>query len=197
MGDETFLLAGLGNPGSKYVGTRHNAGYMVVDELVRRYKFSFSTEKWEAKSTRERLWGCHICLVKPMTYMNLSGKAISRFLGFYKIPPEKLLVIHDDLDMKTGRLKLVKGGGPGGHNGIRSLIQALGTRDFYRLKIGIGRPGQGAIHHDFPVEKYVLTNFENDDLEIITNRYDPIIKGLQYFVENGAPKAMSYINSFK
>ncbi len=197
MGDNTFLIVGLGNPGSQYDGTRHNVGYMAVDELARKFNFSLGTDKWESKSTRERLWGNNICFVKPMTYMNLSGRAIAKFVGFYKLPLERIIVVHDDLDMKIGRLKLVKGGGPGGHNGIRSLIQSLGTRDFYRLKIGIGRPGQGHVHPDFPVEKYVLTQFDSDDLQIVEKRYDSIIEGLKYFIQFDAAKAMGYLNSFK
>ncbi len=197
MADDIFLVAGLGNPGSKYCGTRHNVGYMVVDEIARRHNFLLTTDKWDAKSTRERLWGCQICFVTPTTYMNLSGKAIAKFMGFYKIPPEKLLVIHDDLDMKTGRLKLVKGGGPGGHNGIRSLIQTLGSKDFFRFKIGIGRPGQGGVHSDFPIEKYVLTQFDEEDLQILEERYDPIVNGLESFYINSPSKAMNFINSFR
>ncbi len=197
MGDNTFLIAGLGNPGSQYDGTRHNIGYMVVDELASRFNFNLGIDKWESNSARQRLWGNNICFVKPMTYMNLSGRAIAKFVGFYKLPLERIVVVHDDLDMKTGRLKLVKGGGPGGHNGIRSLIQSLGTRDFYRLKIGIGRPGQGDVHPDFPVEKYVLTQFDSDGLRIIEERYDPIIEGLKCFIQFDAARAMGYLNSFK
>ncbi len=197
MGDDIFLIAGLGNPGSKYDYTRHNIGFMVIDKVAKEYNFILATEKWDAKYTRERLWGSQICFVTPMTFMNLSGKAIARFMSFYKLSLDKLIVIHDDLDMNTGRLKLVKGGGPGGHNGIRSLIQALGTKDFYRFKIGIGRPGQAGVHSDFPVDKYVLTQFENHDLQVIDARYDSIIQGLQRYVKDGPEKAMNYINSFK
>jgi peptidyl-tRNA hydrolase, PTH1 family len=197
MAENTFLMVGLGNPGSEYEKTRHNVGFMVIDELARRNNFGLGNEKWDSETVKQHLWGASLCLIKPQTFMNLSGKAIARFVNFYKLPTSQLVIIHDDLDMKVGRLKLVKGGGPGGHNGIRSTIQSLGCKDFYRLKVGIGRPGQGIVHPSFPVEKYVLTNFDSNDIKVIEDRIEKIMTGLQFFVEDGPSKAMEYLNSFK
>ncbi len=197
MSEKIFLVVGLGNPGTKYEKTRHNVGYMVVDEIARRYDFTLNMEKWDAHSAKEKLWGENICFVKPTTYMNLSGRSIAKFRNFYKIENNNILIIHDDLDMKTGRLKMVKGGGAGGHNGIRSLVGNLGTADFYRMKVGIGRPGQNSTHPDFPVEQYVLKNFEGDDKKIINERIDTIVDGLEMFFRDGVSKAMNKLNSCK
>jgi peptidyl-tRNA hydrolase, PTH1 family len=197
MSEETFIIAGLGNPGEKYINTRHNIGFMVVDELARKYNCALSVEKWEAFSARVSLFGQKVCLVKPLTYMNVSGRAVARFVDFYKTSSQRLLVVHDDLDMKLGRIKLISGGGPGGHNGIRSLIQHLGDNDFFRLKIGIGRPGQDSGHPDIPVEHYVLTQFSADDRAVISSRMDSLIQGIEYFLQDNVSKAMNLLNALK
>jgi peptidyl-tRNA hydrolase, PTH1 family len=197
MGEETFIIVGLGNPGEKYIGTRHNIGFMVVDELARRCNSVLSLEKWESFSVRVSLFGAKVCLVKPQTYMNMSGKAVARFTDFYKTPLHRLLVIHDDLDMKPGRIKLISGGGSGGHNGIRSLIQYLGSKDFFHLKIGIGRPGQGASHSDMPVEHYVLAQLSEAEQEVISGRMEILIHGIQYFLQDDFTKAMNLLNGLK
>ncbi len=197
MSTDTFLLAGLGNPGSKYDGTRHNIGFEIIDEVARRASASMSSGKWDADFAKITLWGVNIYLVKPMTFMNLSGKALARYLDFYKIPLEKFIVIHDDLDMKTGRIKLVSGGGAGGHNGIRSIIQYVGKKDFFRLKMGIGRPGNGLVHEDMAVDKYVLATFLSQEREIIDERISQVILGLEKFFTGSASQSMNYLNSIK
>lgn len=197
MNENVFLVVGLGNPGREYAATRHNAGFMVVDELARRFGVSFDHEKWQAHSAQLVLWGVRMCLLKPDTFMNLSGKAVARYVDFYKVPPGQILVVHDDLDMDPGRVKLVAGGGAGGHNGIRSLVQCLGTKDFLRLKLGIGRPGTLNLCSDMPVEKYVLAPFSPDEKKILEQRIDSIEKGLEYLVRDGIARAMNLLNSIK
>jgi peptidyl-tRNA hydrolase, PTH1 family len=197
MGEETFIIVGLGNPGEKYIGTRHNIGFMVVDELAVRCKRSFTLEKWDSLSLRVSLFGTKVCLVKPLTYMNVSGKAVVKFVDFYKTPLHRLLVIHDDLDMKPGRIKLICGGGSGGHNGIRSLIQHLGGNDFFRLKIGIGKPGQGSAHPDMPVEHYVLAQFSGEERATVACRMNSLIQGIEYYLQDDADKAMNLLNGLK
>jgi PTH1 family peptidyl-tRNA hydrolase len=187
----------LGNPGNDYVATRHNVGFMVIDELARRFGVSINQYKWQAYSVQLDLWGERICLLKPDTFMNLSGKAVVKYADFYKVEPERILVIHDDLDMSPGRVKLVAGGGAGGHNGIRSLVQWLGTSDFLRLKLGIGRPGKLGVHSGMPVEKYVLAPFLPDEKIFIEQRMDSIEKGFEYLVRDGVSKAMNLLNSIK
>jgi PTH1 family peptidyl-tRNA hydrolase len=139
----------------------------------------------------------NLLLLKPMTYMNLSGKGVVEYVRFFKIEPDQILVIQDDLDMAPGRIKMVRGGGAGGHKGILSLVQHLGTKDFFRLKIGIGRPGQGEVHRDFPVEKYVLGRFRAEEMRHLTARYDSLEQGISLFFEEGPVRAMSLLNSLK
>lgn len=197
MEKKDLLIVGLGNPGAQYLATRHNVGFFVIDELARRWKSPLMQEKWQAEYGSLSVDGGKIHLVKPLTFMNRSGKAVSQFYRFYKITPDQLLVIHDDLDMAPGRIKLVKGGGAGGHNGIKSLVETLGTPAFYRLKIGIGRPGNGAVHSDFPVDKYVLGNFSDEELTLLQSRYDNLTEGIQLFLHGYPAKAMNLLNSLK
>ncbi|MEN8199613.1 MAG: aminoacyl-tRNA hydrolase [Thermodesulfobacteriota bacterium] len=194
MSDESYLIAGLGNPGPEYVATRHNVGFQVLDQIASKHGFSFEPHKWESLHCRTSLWGARLHFVKPQSYMNLSGKTIAAFARFFKIQPDHILVIHDDLDMVPGRVKLVAGGGPGGHNGIRSTIQCLGTRDFFRLKYGIGRPGQNGIHADMPVERFVLAPFSEKEQSLLDERMEVMTEGLQAFVRKGAQQAMNILN---
>ncbi|MGB3211534.1 MAG: aminoacyl-tRNA hydrolase [Desulforhopalus sp.] len=197
MKKKDFIIAGLGNPGDQYQSTRHNAGFFVVDEVVRRWHSTISQEKWHALSVSLLVDDEKVHLIKPQTFMNRSGKAVVQFFRFYKVNPESLLVIHDDLDMAPGRIKLVKGGGTGGHNGIKSIVETLGTKDFYRLKIGIGRPGIGTTHPEFPVEKYVLSNFSNEEFVNLQSRYDVLENGIRLFVQGHPAKAMNLLNALK
>jgi len=197
MTGKPFIIAGLGNKGSKYEGTRHNVGFLIVDELAKRWGVTIGREKWSALSSRVQLFNQTVFFLKPMTFMNLSGKGVVEFAHFYKIKSDKIVIVHDDLDMVPGRIKLVKGGGAGGHKGIKSLVQSLGTGDFYRLKVGIGRPGQGEVHRDFPVENYVLAALDETDLRIINSRLDFIEEGVRLFLEQDPAKAMSILNRLK
>ncbi len=197
MTSEKYILVGLGNPGEKYAGTRHNVGFVAVDAILRAGGDCTLSEKWEALTTRISLHGQDLCCVKPLTYMNLSGKAVVRFADFYKVPVEKIIVIHDDIDMKTGRLKLVKGGGAGGHNGIRSMVDSLGKGDFYRLKVGIGRPGSNGVSSEMPVDRYVLGKFTEPELDILRPRMADVLHGLDILFTQGPAKAMNFINSCK
>lgn len=197
MSEETYLIAGLGNPGSKYENTRHNVGFQVIDALASRYDTSLTAEKWDTLHCRITIAGKRIYLLKPQNFMNRSGFPIARFADFFKISEDRILIIHDDLDMHPGRLKLVATGGPGGHNGIRSIIQSLGTKDFHRLKVGIGRPGQNDIHAEIPVERFVLTSISAAEQQLLDTRMDILLDGVECFVESGGQKAMNALNSIK
>jgi PTH1 family peptidyl-tRNA hydrolase len=197
MAKKTFLIVGLGNKGSQYDNTRHNAGFLVVDELARRWQVALDMEKWHSLFGRVQLFGNIVLLLKPMTFMNLSGRGVSEFVRFYKPDLRRILVIHDDLDMSPGRIKLVQGGGSGGHNGIKSVVDCLGSRDFFRLKVGIGRPGLNGVHPDFPVENYVTGHLSDDELQQLSCRYDFIEKGVRLFLTGDPPGAMSVINRLK
>src|SRR5918999_3041850 len=150
-----LLVAGLGNPGREYANDRHNVGYMVCDELARRHAASFRS-KFSAELAELRLDGRRVALLKPQTFMNDSGRAVAPAARFFKVEPPSLLVVHDDVDLEPGRLQARLGGGLAGHNGLRSIAQALGSQDFLRLRIGVGRPGRGDPR---PVADYVLSPF--------------------------------------
>ena len=162
-----LLVAGLGNPGREYERTRHNAGWMVMDELARRHGGSFRS-KFSGQLSETRLDDLKLALLKPETYMNVSGQSIGAARKFFKVDPADVLVVHDDVDLEPGRLQAKFGGGLAGHNGLRSIAQALGTNDFLRLRIGVGRPGRGDRRS---VADYVLGGFEPEvDLDLLIGR---------------------------
>ena len=154
-----LLVVGLGNPGREYAGNRHNVGWMVVDELARRHGGSWRA-KFSGQFAEVRLGDRRVALLKPETYMNESGRSVGAAARFFKVTPESLVVVHDDVDLEAGRLQARAGGGLAGHNGLRSLTQALGTQDFRRLRIGVGRPGRGDPR---PVADWVLSDFGHEE----------------------------------
>ena len=162
-----LLVAGLGNPGREYERTRHNIGWRVVDELARRHSGSFRS-KFDGQLSEVRLGDLRLALLKPETYMNISGKSISAARRFFKADPETLVIVHDDVDLEPGRIQARSGGGLAGHNGLRSIAAALGTQDFLRLRVGVGRPGRGDRR---PVADYVLSEFEPElDVDALVAR---------------------------
>lgn len=197
MAKKDYIIAGLGNPGAQYETTRHNVGFMLLDRLAHQYDLTFSSCKWDALMVRSTLWGCRVFLIKPETYMNRSGLAIAGVANFFNIPVDHILVVHDDIDMHPGRIKLVAGGGAGGHKGIKSLIQHLGTTDFHRLKIGIGRPGNSDSHPDMPVDKFVLSRFSAEEAQLIQERLGLLDEGIKALVNDDAKRAMNMLNSIK
>jgi PTH1 family peptidyl-tRNA hydrolase len=162
-----LLVAGLGNPGREYERNRHNVGWMVVEEIARRRGGSWRS-KFSGRLSELRLDGARVALVKPETFMNESGRSVSAALRFFKVAPESLLVVHDEVDLELGRLQARLGGGLAGHNGLRSVAQQLGTSEFMRLRVGVGRPGRGDPR---PVADYLLSDFEpEDDAEAVVGR---------------------------
>jgi PTH1 family peptidyl-tRNA hydrolase len=162
-----LLIAGLGNPGRQYERTRHNLGWLVLDELARRHEGSWRS-KFSGSLAETRLDARRIALLKPETYMNESGRSVSAAMRFFKVAPDSLLVVHDDVDLEEGRLQARRGGGLAGHNGLRSLAQQLGTQDFLRLRIGVGRPGRGDRRS---VSDWVLSGFEpEEDVDALVTR---------------------------
>lgn len=197
MGSRDFCIVGLGNPGEDYARTRHNVGFFVVEEFCRRWNAARESSKWQSLYSNCSRFEHKIHFVKPLTFMNKSGEAVQRFYNFYKLDPDQLLVVHDDLDMKPSRVKLVRGGGHGGHNGIRSLVSCLGEKEFFRLKIGIGRPGQGDVHKEFPVEKYVLSQISPQEEDLLQSRYDALEEGIIQLLSGDSSRAMGILNSLK
>lgn len=151
-------VIGLGNPGRKYEKTRHNVGFFVIDELIERHHLDFTKSKFKCDYAMEDIGGEKVLFIKPQTFMNLSGEGVRPLLDFYKIAVEDIVVIYDDLDLPTGKIRLREKGGHGGHNGIRSLIEHLGTKEFKRIRIGVGRPTNNT-----PVVKYVLQPFLKEE----------------------------------
>jgi len=170
-----LLVAGLGNPGREYERTRHNVGWLVADELARRHGGSFRS-KFSGRLAETRLDGLRLALLKPETYMNESGRSLAAAARFFKVEPPALLVVHDDVDLEAGRLQARLGGGLAGHNGLRSIAQALSTQQFLRLRIGVGRPGRGDRR---PVADYVLSPFEPDeDVDELVSRSADAVESL-------------------
>ena len=162
-----LLVAGLGNPGREYEQTRHNVGWLVLDEFARRHGGSWRS-KFSGSLAEIRLGDARLALLKPETYMNESGRSVAGAARFFKVPPESLLVVHDDVDLEPARLQARRGGGLAGHNGLRSLAQHLGSQDFLRLRIGVGRPGRGDPR---PVADWVLSPFAaEEDVEALVSR---------------------------
>ena len=167
-----LLVVGLGNPGREHARDRHNAGWMIVDELARRHDGSFRS-KFSGRLAEVRLDGLRVALLKPETYMNLSGSSLAAAARFFKLPTEQIAVVHDDVDLDHGRLQVRLGGGLAGHNGLRSARQALGSAEFLRVRVGVGRPGRGDRR---PVADYVLAPFEpeTDVDELVARSADAV-----------------------
>jgi|SRR5690625_1509279 len=159
-GKKMKCVIGLGNPGRKYERTRHNIGFMVIDELLRRYRISCDKKKFNCEYTITHIAGEKLLLVKPQTFMNLSGEGVQPLLQYYNVTPENTLVAYDDLDLPLGKIRLREKGGHGGHNGIRSLITHFSTKEFKRLRIGIGRPIDQT-----SIVNYVLQRFSKAEME--------------------------------
>jgi|SRR5579862_4267748 len=154
-----LLVVGLGNPGREYAGNRHNVGHMAVDELARRHGGSWRS-KFSGQIADVRIDGHKVALLKPETFMNDSGRSVKAAASFFKVGNDAILVVHDESDLEVGRLQVRLGGGLAGHNGLRSVSQQLGTHDFMRLRVGVGRPGRGDRR---PLADYVLADFEPDE----------------------------------
>jgi PTH1 family peptidyl-tRNA hydrolase len=194
MADSDFLIAGLGNPGAKYAATRHNIGFMALDRLGSAVDCSPTQVKFDGIFCRQRLFDKQVVLVKPETFMNRSGQCIGGFVNFFKIPKSNILILHDDLDLSPGRVKVVARGGAGGHNGIRSLVQHLGSQDFARVKVGIGRPERNENGQGIPVENYVLSKFNREEEQAFDALFEITNLAVELFLTQGIDTCMNQIN---
>ena len=192
-----FLVVGLGNPGPTYAGNRHNVGQMVLDVLARDVPGSFVGHKARAQVLDGRLGvlpsgapGPRVVLAKPSTYMNVSGGPVAALVRFYDVPPERLLVIHDELDLPPSTLRLKRGGGEGGHNGLKSISAALGTKDYLRLRIGIGRPPGRQDPADFVLRDFAVS--EREDLAVTL---EEAAEGVRDVVEKGLVLAQDRLHA--
>jgi len=188
--ENTILIAGLGNPGRRYGKTRHNAGFMVIDDLSRGFAIPLDREKHEIRFGRGIIEGMCVLLAKPMAFMNNSGPPIQRLARFFRIPVQNLLVIHDDIDLDYGRLKMIAKSSHGGHKGIRSLIAAFSTGDFPRLRVGVGRPVSKA-----ETTGHVLGRFTPEEEQILGKIIARSREGVLLFLRKGLTEGMNQINN--
>lgn len=182
-----WLIAGLGNPGRKYSRTRHNVGFMALEVVAQRFGTDL-VDRGQYRLGRGSIEGHHVMLLEPLLYMNLSGPVVENVRRKFAVQNENLIVIHDDLDMETGKLRIRKGGSSGGHKGVESIIQSIGSRDFIRVKAGIGRePG-------VPAEEYVLRKFSRQEISVIKDMIELVADAVHSIVSEGVDKAMNKFN---
>lgn len=182
-----LLIAGLGNPGQRYAANRHNLGFLVVDEIVRRHGFGPWRRRFQAEVAEGRLADQKVLCLKPQTFMNRSGQAIGEALNFFKLAPESLFVLHDEIDLAPGKLRVKRGGGPGGHNGLRSIDDHVG-RDYWRVRLGVGHPGDKDLVHG-----YVLRDFAKQDQAWLEKLIDAVASEMPRLLSDDAPGFMSRV----
>lgn len=190
-GSVSWLVVGLGNPGSKYENTRHNMGFLALDILAEKEKLTFNKLRFKAWTATAELGGEKVLLMKPQTYMNLSGEAVREAAQFYKISPEKVLVIYDDVSIPVGKIRVRPSGSAGGHNGIKNIIAHLGTDKFPRVKVGVGGPGQEGDMID-----WVIGNPSQAERKILQDSFERAIGAAESIIRNGGDcqKAMNLFN---
>lgn len=186
----SWLIVGLGNPGGQYDNTRHNAGFAVADELARRGGFAIQRVKFKALTAAAQVGGQGALVMKPTTYMNLSGEAVGEAARFYKLSPDHVLVISDDVDLPLGKLRLRTGGSAGGHNGLKSIIQHLGSEQFPRLKVGVG----GKPHPDYDLADWVLGKLQGEDKKVMDETVKRAADAVECLLRDGPQKAMNQFN---
>lgn len=188
-----FVIVGLGNPGKKYENTRHNAGFISIDALADKYGISISEKKHKALCGSGVIEGNKVLLVKPQTFMNLSGESVRAVMDFYKIDPEEdMLVIYDDISLAPGNIRIRKKGSAGGHNGIKSIIAHAGTQNFMRIKVGVGEKPSG-----WDLADYVLGHFSEDDNAKLKEIMPDVIQAATLMVQGDVDKAMNDFNAKK
>ena len=186
----SWLVVGLGNPGDQYENTRHNAGFQVIDALADRGNFPVQRLKFHALTNTATVGGQGVLVMKPVTYMNLSGQAVGEAARFYKISPDHVLVISDDVDLPLGKLRIRKGGSAGGHNGLKSIIQHLGTDQFPRLKVGVGSKP----HPDYDMANWVLGKLQGEDKKIMDDAAVRAAQAVECLLSQGIDRAMNQFN---
>ena len=188
--NDIWLIAGLGNPEPKYDGTRHNAGFAALDYLAGKWGISVSKTKFQGLWGQGEVDGHKVVLLKPLTYMNLSGDSIGPLAGFFKIPADHVIVLCDDITQNPGKLRIRPSGSAGGHNGLKSIIQHLGTDQFPRIKVGVGQKP----HPDYDMADWVLSKFAGEDLKTITEAIRKAADAVECLIQEGPDKAMNRFN---
>lgn len=185
-----YLITGLGNPGRQYEMTRHNIGFHTIDYIAEQKNVKVNKLKHKALYGETEIGGEKAYLIKPQTYMNLSGESIIEFAKFYKVPPENIIVISDDISLDTGRIRVRKKGSAGGHNGLKSIIYQLGSDNFPRVKMGVGSPE----HKDYDLADFVLGRFTKDEIPVMEEAIIKASKAVEEIIRNGAEAAMNKYN---
>ena len=188
-GQEFYCIVGLGNPGRQYEETKHNVGFKVIDRLAEKYDIKVEKMKNKALIGDGYIRDKRVLLVKPQTYMNLSGESVREIVNFYKIPQERFVVIFDDISLAPGSVRIREKGSHGGHNGIRNIIDQMGTDQFYRIKVGIGEKPSG-----WDLADYVLGKFNEEDLPAMDEGMDKAVKGVELMLSRGIAEAANRIN---
>lgn len=190
------LIVGLGNPGREYEKTRHNLGFVCLNHFARTHGIRLDKKRGGARTGAGDLAGVPVVLARPQTYMNRSGQAVSRLIRSLSIPTENLIVIYDEMDLPLGKIRIRGGGGSGGHNGIKSLAAELGSQDFLRVRVGIGRPpgGQGLTEADAGVIDYLLSDFTPEEMEAINGVLPLVSEAVACLIEEGLTAAMNKYN---
>lgn len=190
-GTPEFIVVGLGNPGSKYEATRHNTGFIFMDMLADKYGIKVNKIKFKAVTAITDINGHKCLLLKPQTFMNESGQSIREAASFYKIPPEKVIVVFDDISLDCGKMRIRRKGSDGGHNGIKSIIYQLNSDEFPRVKIGVGKKP----HPDYDLADWVLSNFSKDELKLMRDAAEKAVGAVELMVNGEIDAAMSKYNS--
>ena len=185
----SWVVAGLGNPGREYAGSRHNTGYLVLDRIAQAQHIQFGRRRFQGTTGEAEFSGQRVLLVKPETYYNRSGDCISAWLGYFKVPPGRLILVHDELDLKPGHIRIKSGGGDAGNNGVRSVVQSLGTSDFIRVRIGIGKPPPGDADHRHILEPVRRAGTGESDSVL-----DRAAQAVEAIVTQGLVRAMGQYN---
>lgn len=186
-----YIIAGLGNPGKQYDMTRHNIGFHTIDYIADEYGVKLTKLKFKAVYGETSIGGEKAYLVKPQTYMNLSGDSIAEMAQFYKIPPERIIVINDDISLETGRIRVRGKGSAGGHNGLKSIIYRLNSDAFVRVKMGVGAPK----HEDYDLADFVLGRFTRDEIPIMEDAIRTAKTAVEEIIKNGVESAMNKCNA--
>ena len=184
-----YLIVGLGNPEEEYARTRHNMGFDVINKLSENQNIKVNKNKFNSLYGTGTMHGEKVILIKPQTYMNLSGEAVRDFMNFYKIKPENLIIIYDDLDIEPGMIKIRKKGGPGTHNGMKSIVHEIQSEDFPRVRVGIGNP-----EYKGDLLKFILSRISDDDYEILEKSINNAANAIVELIENGVDSAMNKFN---
>lgn len=190
-GAPEFLLVGLGNPDKKYEHTRHNAGFMCVDALSKKEGFTVDRLKYKSLFADTKINGHRVIVLKPQTYMNLSGEAVREAAAFFKIPPENILVIFDDISLDVGKMRIRRKGSDGGHNGIKSIVSCIGSTNFPRIKIGVGKKP----HPDYDLANWVLSNFTKQEDPLLNEALDHATQAVKLLLDGKTDEAMNRYNS--